>query len=132
MAKHIIALLSGIIFGIGLTLSQMVNPSVVIGFLDVLGKFNPALLYVMVTSVLINLIAFRLIYLTKKPVLDTQFYLPVNTDLEKKLVVGSIIFGLGWGLTGICPGPSIVNMVTQDPKIFGFVAAMALGMVCHR
>ena len=129
--KILIAILSGIIFSVGLVVSGMVNPNKVIGFLDILGDWDYALAFVMGGAVIVNLILFPFI-LKKKPLCDNQHYLPTNKDVNKKLIIGSALFGIGWGLVGICPGPGIVNLVTLETKALVFVGAMISGMFVFR
>ncbi|MBT3585104.1 MAG: YeeE/YedE family protein [Halobacteriovoraceae bacterium] len=127
MKKNLIALLSGSIFSIGLVISGMTNPKKVIGFLDIFGDWDPSLVFVMAGAVVFNFISFRFIF-KRKPLCDTQHQLPANSSIDKKLVIGSIIFGIGWGLSGICPGPGIVNIITAKSEIFYFMTSLFLGI----
>ena len=124
--------ISGLIFALGLGISGMVNPDKVIGFLDIFGEWDYALTFVMGGAVILNLITFRLIKRNKNPMFAEEFHWPTAKDIDKKLVVGSIMFGVGWGLIGICPGPGIVNLVTLEPKVLVFVGSMVLGMVVYK
>ena len=123
-----IGLVSGIIFSFGLVLSGMTNPEKVIGFLDVFGKWDPSLAFVMGGAVIFNLISFHFILKRKAPLFEQSFDLPLKVEIDKKLIIGASIFGVGWGLIGICPGPSIVNLVTLNLNSFLFVGSMIIGM----
>ena len=129
--KSITALISGVIFGVGLSISQMVNPQKVINFLDIFGHWDPSLLFVMIAALVVFSSGFFAINKKlKKPILDEKFYLPSTTTTDIKLVLGAIIFGFGWGLAGLCPGPAMANILFFDNKIFGFIIAMLIGMQC--
>ena len=123
-----IGLVSGIIFSFGLVFSGMTNPEKVIGFLDIFGKWDPSLAFVMGGAVIFNLISFHFILKRKAPLFEQSFDLPLKVEIDKKLIIGASIFGVGWGLIGICPGPSIVNLVTLNLNSFLFVGSMIIGM----
>jgi uncharacterized membrane protein YedE/YeeE len=125
--RNLTALVSGIIFAIGLALSGMTDPQKVIGFLDIFGQWDYALAFVMGGAVITNILLFTFI-LKKKPLFCTTHHLPTNKVIDKKLLIGSGLFGIGWGLVGICPGPGIVNLVTLDGKVFVFMASVIFGM----
>lgn len=128
--KNIMALLSGAVFGIGLSVSGMVNPKKVIGFLDIAGSQTPwdaALVFVMGGAVVIGLAATHLIRMRQNPVCDSQFHMPNNKLIDNKLVSGAALFGIGWGVAGICPGPALVNIVQLNSQIFAFIASMLIG-----
>lgn len=125
--KNLVSTTSGIIFAIGLVLSGMVSPKKVIGFLDVFGSWDYALAFVMGGAVITNLILFKFI-LSRNPIYCKNHSLPLNNAIDKNLVLGSMLFGIGWGLVGICPGPGIVNLVTLEINIFYFMGALILGM----
>lgn len=129
MKTTIVAFLSGIIFSVGLVISGMVNPHKVIGFLDVFGEWDISLMFVMGGAVSFNLIAFRLVTKRDKPFFSENWHLPTASDLDKKLLIGSALFGIGWGIAGICPGPGIVNLVTLKLEAFYFVLSMIMGML---
>ncbi len=132
MAKLVAALAAGLVFGIGLALSDMINPARVLAFLDIFGAWDPTLAYVMGGGLAIGLVAFRPTLARAKPLFEKRFALPVRTDIDLRLVGGASLFGVGWGLVGYCPGPAISSVVFGEPKTFGFLAAMALGMVLVR
>lgn len=135
MLKMVVALLSGALFGVGLAVSGMANPQKIIGFLDVTGGWDPTLLFVMGGALLVALPAFRWIFGRKSPVLAEDFELPAATEIDARLVGGSALFGLGWGLSGFCPGPAVVALVPAIAAgivpVFAFVTAMVVGMVIY-
>ncbi len=127
MLQIISALLSGTIFGFGLVLSQMINPARVIGFLDVTGRWDFTLLLVMAGALLITMPAFPRILSQTKPILTDRFSVPIKTKLDGPLIIGAILFGIGWGLGGFCPGPAISALASGSPQVVLFVAAMIAG-----
>jgi len=125
-----VAFISGCLFGLGLIVSQMVDANKVLNFLDFFGDWDPSLALVMAAG--LSVFSFGYVFGVKpksKPLLDEQFFLPTKTNVDKKLLIGASLFGLGWGLVGICPGPAIVNLVTLNGQFIGFVIAMLLGML---
>jgi len=130
--SNIISLISGIVFAIGLGVSGMVNPQKVIGFLDIFGSWDYALAFVMGGAVLVNLITFKLISKQGKPVYEKDFNIPTSKLIDKKLIIGAIMFGAGWGILGMCPGPAIVNIVQLDSVVFTFIGSMIVGMLAHK
>jgi uncharacterized membrane protein YedE/YeeE len=128
MKVFIVSLLSGIIFAFGLVISGMTNPDKVIGFLDILGQWNPSLIFVMVGAILFNFISFKILLKKEAPLCAQKYHLPENKSIDKKLLIGSSLFGIGWGILGICPGPGIVNLVTFNPSTLLFVLSMIVGM----
>ena len=132
MAKLGAALIAGLVFGFGLALSDMVNPARVLAFLDIFGAWDPTLVFVMGGGVVVGLVAFRPTLMRSRPLLALSFVVPTRNDITLPLVGGSTLFGLGWGLVGYCPGPAISSVVFGDPKTFGFIAAMAAGMLLVR
>ncbi len=125
----IFSLLAGIIFGAGLTLSDMVNPARVLNFLDVAGQWDPTLMFVMAGGLVVTTLGYRWIFRRRSPLADDQFHLPTGRQIDLPLVGGSALFGVGWGLAGICPGPAFADLVTLEPKVLLFVAAMLVGMI---
>jgi uncharacterized protein len=126
--RGFVSFLVGIIFSLGLGVSGMTQPQNVIGFLDI-QHWNPALLFVMIGAVTVHGLAFQLIRRLKSPLLDTKWHLPTRDDITLRLIVGSAVFGIGWGLTGYCPGPALTSMVSGDPHTFIFVGTMVIGMM---
>ncbi|HPF72123.1 MAG: YeeE/YedE family protein [Lysobacteraceae bacterium] len=123
-----VALACGMLFGAGLTLSGMTDPAKVVGFLDVFGAWDPTLVVVMSSALLVTLPLFQLAARRSRPLLDRQFFLPVRTRVDRDLLLGSAIFGVGWGVAGFCPGPAIAGLVSGSTQILLFVLSMAVGM----
>jgi len=124
--------LSGLLFGLGLTVSAMVNPAKVIGFLDLFGNWDPSLALVMGGGLAVTMPAFRFILKRDKPLLESRFFLPTSKDVDRKLLGGAVLFGIGWGLAGLCPGPALTSLVTLNSSVWLFVLAMVGGMFFHR
>ena len=131
MPRMIVALLAGTLFGVGLAVSGMMNPAKVIGFLDVAGEWDPTLMFVMGGGLLVTIPAFRLILKRPRPILADGFSLPTKSDLDGRMLGGATLFGVGWGLSGFCPGPAVVAMVTGLLPVFAFVTAMVGGMYIY-
>ena len=125
------ALISGLVFGLGLAVSGMMNPAKVIGFLDVAGDWDPTLAFFMVGTLLVAVPAYRLVPKRGRPVLDEKFSLPEKKVIDAPLLGGSALFGVGWGLVGFCPGPAVAALGTGLLPIFAFVAAMLAGLALH-
>jgi uncharacterized membrane protein YedE/YeeE len=123
------SLLCGLIFGFGLLISGMTQPAIVLGFLDVLGRWDPTLAFVMAGALMVSAAGFSLARRRDRPLLAATHLWPTRTDIDRPLVVGSVLFGIGWGLVGLCPGPALENLASLSPKVFVFVAAMAAGMI---
>ena len=132
MRERAVALSCGVLFGFGLTLSGMVEPVRVRGFLDVAGAWDPTLAFVMGGAVLLTGILFPRILRRKKPLLEARFWLPERGRVDARLVLGSLIFGVGWGLAGLCPGPALAALALGSPGAWLFTAAMLLGILLHR
>ena len=125
----VFSLLAGILFGAGLMISDMVNPARVLNFLDVAGNWDPTLLCVMAGGVAVAAVGYRLIFRRGTSLVGSTFNLPVRQQIDLPLVGGAALFGVGWGLAGICPGPALADLPTLEPKILLFVAAMLVGMI---
>lgn len=125
--KALIALVAGIVFGVGLVLGGMTQPAVVLGFLDVFGAWNPQLLFVMAGAVVTTAIGYRLVCGRARPLLDTQFRLPTLRSLDWRLLSGAAVFGVGWGIAGYCPGPALASLTGGAPALLLFVACMVAG-----
>jgi uncharacterized protein len=121
------AFLVGTLFGIGLALSQMTNPERVIGFLDIAGRWDPTLALVMAGALIVTLPGFYLVLRRSRPVIERQFYLPTQSRIDRRLLFGATLFGAGWGLAGMCPGPALAALVTGQTGLFLFVGAMIAG-----
>ena len=122
------ALLAGLVFGIGLMLSGMANPAKVLGFLDLSGQWDPSLALVMGGAVAVAAVVFALTRKRKTALLGTELKLPTARHIDQRLVVGSLVFGAGWGIAGFCPGPALVVLAMGEGKALVFVLAMLAGM----
>lgn len=129
---NIAALLAGIVFGLGLNISRMIDPAKVQGFLDVAGPWDPSLAAVMAGALLTTAIGYRLLFRRAKPLFADRFHLPTRQDADGRLVGGAAIFGIGWGLAGFCPGPAIAALGGGVWQAALFTAAMAVGVVLSR
>lgn len=121
-------LISGILFAIGLGVSGMTEARYIIGFLDVFGDWQGQLILVMGGALVVYAVFYRLIIKGRKPLFEAKFSLPSQSALDRRLIFGAILFGLGWGLTGLCPGPGLVALVSGQAHAFIFVATMLMGM----
>jgi uncharacterized membrane protein YedE/YeeE len=126
------AFLAGLVFGIGLILSGMSDPGKVIGFLDLAGSWDPSLAFVMAGAILVGFFAFRFAGKRGRAFFGGALHLPTRRDIDKRLVLGSVVFGIGWGLAGFCPGPALVAFGAGIDQAAIFVAAMLGGMVLYR
>lgn len=131
IARILVALASGLVFGFGLSLSGMLDPARVQGFLDVTGAWDPSLAFVMGGAVFVAGLGMMLVRLAPRPAFDRKFHLPESNRIDRRLLVGSAIFGAGWGLGGFCPGPAVAALSTGLFPVVAFVAAMVGGMVVH-
>jgi len=132
MMKNIIALVAGLMFGVGLALSGMTDTQVVLGFLDIAGEWNPTLMFVMGGALAVTLPVFNYSLRKRKPLLCDDYDLPTKTKPDTRLILGSAIFGIGWGLYGYCPGPALASLSSLNTEPFIFVAAMAAGVLSAR
>lgn len=131
--RHILpGLFAGLLFGAGLALSGMINPARVLGFLDVAGAWDPTLAFVLGGALLPSALSYALVRRMKRPVMAEEFCIPQNRTIEKRLLAGGAIFGIGWGLVGLCPGPAIAGLVLGKWEVWLFVAAMIAGMWLQR
>lgn len=126
------SLVAGLVFGVGLTVSGMVNPAKVQNFLDVAGTWDPSLAFVMGAAVIVTVIGYRLAMLDPKPLFEAKFFVPTATDLDARLIGGAALFGIGWGLGGFCPGPAMSSLSVGGEGTYVFVAAMIAGMWAGR
>jgi uncharacterized membrane protein YedE/YeeE len=125
--SKIVSLICGIIFGIGLTISQMIDPAKVLGFLNIFGDWDPSLAFVMIGALIISSPFFHLFKNNKKPIFADSFSYSNNKELNKKLIIGSSLFGAGWGLAGLCPGPAIASLALFNTSSIIFVITMFVG-----
>ena len=126
------AFIAGLIFGLGLILAGMANPAKVLGFLDIAGTWDPSLAFVMAGAIMIGFVAFLLAKKRTQSFLGLPIQMPTNQLIDKELVLGSALFGIGWGLAGICPGPGIVLLGAGETKRLVFVSALVLGVLIFR
>ncbi len=122
----LIALISGLLFGAGLTIAGMTNPQVVVGFLDFSGEWNPSMILVMVSALSITIPAYQL--RRPMPIASESYNFPTRHNIDRDLLVGSIVFGFGWGIAGLCPGPAIAAITSGDVSMFVFAVTMVGGM----
>ena len=122
------AFIVGLVFGIGLIVSGMTDPSKVLGFLDLAGEWDPSLAFVMGGAILVGLLAFRVAGRRERSLLGEPMRLPTATRIDRRLVLGSLAFGAGWGLAGYCPGPALASLATGGVKPLIFTVAMLAGM----
>ncbi|MGF1683616.1 DUF6691 family protein [Photobacterium minamisatsumaniensis] len=129
MASKIMALISGLLFGLGMMVSGMVDPHRVIGFLDIAGNWDPSLAFVMGGALAVFMPSyFLLIKPREKPICEAEFKVATHSLIDRPLVIGAGLFGLGWGIAGICPGPAVTSVAGLNPSMLMFIAAMLIGM----
>jgi len=124
----IASLLAGLVFGLGLIVSGMANPAKVLGFLNLAGPWDPSLALVMVGAIAVGLVAFHVARKRTTSLLGAAMELPISRQIDRRLVLGSVLFGVGWGIVGFCPGPAIVALGMGQVKAVVFVVAMLFGM----
>jgi len=132
MRQILSAIVTGTLFGMGLALSDMINPARVLAFLDLFGAWDPTLAYVMGGALIPSAIGYWLSRRMGAPVAGDRFYVPENRRIDRRLLAGGALFGAGWGLVGYCPGPAVAGLVFAGWQTFVFVAAMIAGMWLHR
>lgn len=130
--QTIISLIAGLIFGYGLVLSGMSNPAKVMNFLDIAGSFDPSLIFVMLGAVVTTYIGYRLVWRMEKPFISGDFQEPIKTEIDGRLIVGPLLFGVGWGLVGLCPGPALASLTFGGLSAFIFLVALLIGMFISR
>jgi uncharacterized membrane protein YedE/YeeE len=127
--RKLMAFLAGLIFGIGLLTAGMANPAKVLAFLDVAGAWDPSLALVMAAAIAVAFLPFRWARLQRTSLLGAPMQLPGKRELDRRLIGGSLLFGIGWGIAGICPGPALAILLTGRWQVLLFVAALLLGML---
>jgi uncharacterized membrane protein YedE/YeeE len=132
MARSLVALACGLLFGVGLVVSDMINPARVLAFLDVAGDWDPALAFVMGGALIPSAAAYLYRRKLDTPLLEKRFHVPTNRAIDAPLVGGAVVFGLGWGLVGLCPGPAVAALASGKWQAVVFVLAMIAGMAAHR
>lgn len=131
-AYAIAAFGTGLLFGAGLTISGMVNPEKILAFLDVAGDWDPSLILVMLGALLVTIPGFYLVQRKGQPFFALKFLLPTAKDIDKKLLTGAALFGMGWGMVGLCPGPALTALVTLESDLVIFLLAMLAGMLAFQ
>ena len=132
MSKVVIALISGLLFGAGLAYSGMADPARVQSFLDLFGNWDPTLAFVMGGAVLPMAVAWMIKSRLSSPLAATSFDLPGTSKIDPSLAIGAILFGMGWGIAGLCPGPALADLALAPKAVLPFVVAMLAGMAAHR
>lgn len=132
IAQITLAFGAGVLFAIGLIVSQMVNPAKVLNFLDIAGDWDPTLALVMGGAIMVTVPMFHFVLKRPHPLWGTKFYLPTRRDVDARLVAGATIFGIGWGISGLCPGPALTALASGLLPVVGFVLAMTLGALLHK
>ena len=132
MTRLITALIIGVVFVIGLAIAGMLNPSKDVGFLDIFGDWDPSLAFVMGGGLLVNANGHRFVMKLKAPIQCATFLMPISTKFDKPLVTGSVIFGVGWGLAGLCPGPVVSNLLLNGQAMLTFFGLMIVGLLVGR
>lgn len=129
---NLVAFVAGLLFSAGLIFSGMINPAKVVGFLDLFGDWDPSLAFVMAGAVAVNFIGHRLVLRRARPFFADGFAIPTRKDIDRELIIGASLFGIGWGLVGLCPGPAIAALGVAPASASVFVAAMFVGMAGGR
>lgn len=136
MARSATAFLAGLLFGAGLTVSSMISPAKVLAFLDIVavvdGRWDPSLALVMAAALATTAIGYALVLRRKAPLLAPRFAVPTANAIDARLIAGAVVFGLGWGLVGLCPGPALAGLSQGSAKTALFVAALTAGIGAHR
>lgn len=131
-ARMVSGLVAGLIFGLGLIISGMADPAKVLNFLDVFGSWDPSLAFVMGAAVIVTGAGYRMAFLSPKPLFDDTFHMPLAKAVDTPLLVGAALFGLGWGLSGFCPGPALTSLALAADGTLVFVPAMVIGLWAAR
>lgn len=132
MSRNLASLLAGMLFGFGLALSGMTHPQKVLGFLDFAGAWDASLLFVLGGAVGVTVISFRFILRMKKPVLAERFVITEETHIDRSIILGAILFGVGWGISGYCPGPAVALIASPNWELLAFLPAAIAGAVAEK
>lgn len=132
MKTNLVALLAGVLFGLGLALSQMIDPDKVLNFLDITGDWDPSLAFVMMGALVVTMISFRFIFKRSAPILAEDFHVSKQSLINRPLIVGAGTFGIGWGMTGYCPGPAVASLGLFSFEGVLMVVAIYAGFFSHR
>lgn len=130
--KLLFALITGVIFGIGIAISGMMDPAKVLNFFDIAGTWDPSLAFVMGGALIVTFFGYRLAWKRSAPLYDGQFQIPTNTVIDMKLISGSALFGIGWGIAGFCPGAALPALGTGRWEVMLFLVSVALGFALHK
>ena len=130
--SKIISFISGIIFGVGLSISNMINPEKVLGFLDIFGEWDPSLIFVMLGAIIVSAPTISLFKYRNKPLFTDNFAIPTLRSIDRNLIIGSATFGVGWGMVGFCPGPAIASLALVNGYAVFFVISMLGGFFLSR
>ena len=130
--ERLFLLISGLLFGAGVTISGMVNPMKVLNFMDISGQWDGTLIFVMGAGLAVTLTGYQIIFKRQAPLFEPSFKLPLKKSIDAKLLAGAALFGLGWGISGFCPGPAVASVVFGWTESLTFVIAMAAGMIVTR
>ena len=131
MGRNLSGLVVGLVLGLGLTIAEMTNPAKVLAFLDVSGDWNPSLAFVMGSALIVTAIGYRVAWRYPRPLFDSQFHVPQNRVIDARLAIGALMFGAGWGLVGLCPGPAIAALTIGGTPAAIFLGSMIVGMAIH-
>ncbi len=131
MKYHLVTLLLGILFGVGLSLSHMIDPDRVLDFLDITGRWDPSLLFVMMGALPLAIVTFKWVLKRPKPIWAEQFQLPKKTVIDRTLIIGATTFGIGWGMSGYCPGPAVASLGTMTTEAFIMIVTIYLGFFAY-
>jgi len=132
MIRLLLSLVAGALFGVGLAVARMTDPLKVLNFLDPAGDWDPSLAFVMGGAVLVTITAFRVVLRRPAPLWAERFYLPTATAVDRQLILGAALFGIGWGLTGYCPGPALAGVFAGNEELWAFLPALLVGGVVGR
>lgn len=132
MKNSIASFVVGFIFAIGLGISGMTQPQKVVGFMNLFGEWDPSLMFVMAGAIMVHFVTYKLIRRRKTPLLALNWQVPTKTDITPALVIGSILFGVGWGLGGFCPGPAVTSLMSFELRPLIFVVSMLVGIILFK
>ena len=130
--KHVYALLNGLVFGTGISVSGMMDPAKVLNFFDIAGTWDPSLVFVMGGALIVTFMGYRLVWRREAPIFEGRFQVPTSTVLDSRLIGGSALFGIGWGIAGFCPGAAIPGLGTGRPEVALFLVAVIAGFFLRR
>jgi uncharacterized membrane protein YedE/YeeE len=132
VGQQVVSFIAGLLFAVGLVISGMVDPRKVVGFLDFTGEWDPTLLFVLGGALAVTIPTFRVVLGRPAPVLTHKFFLPAKRNVDTALLAGATLFGIGWGLGGLCPGPALTLLGSGNAPAFVFVGAMTVGVLAHK